>query len=79
MLHHHGIYTWQISGRVYAGRICFFHRGDTVHRRCDLAGTGIFSFQETGSFLWGSEAGKYNDDRSETPLSGRFWKCGFFI
>ena len=23
MLHHHGIYTWQISGRVYAGRICF--------------------------------------------------------
>lgn len=25
-------YTWQISGRVYAGRICFFHRGDTVHR-----------------------------------------------
>lgn len=47
--------------------------------RCDLAGTGIFSFQETGSFLWGSEAGKYNDDRSETPLSGRFWKCGFFI
>ena len=38
-----------------------------------------FHSRKPAVFLWGSEAGKYNDDRSETPLSGRFWKCGFFI